>query len=166
MITTARIAAVEEARHVAKKLTPEEIGTALGRLARRIDQWKETKAELLTEAERLAGLARGLVAELQGTGIGSAATAAASGRSRRGGRPKGMKVSEATKAKLRAAWKRRKAAAGKAKTTKGATAAVASASPAKRSRGGRPKGMKLSEETRAKLRAAWKRRKAAAKRTA
>lgn len=167
MITTARIAAVEEARHVAKKLTPEEIGTALGRLARRIDQWKETKAELLTEAERLAGLARGLVAELQGTGIGSAATAAASGRSRRGGRPKGMKVSEATKAKLRAAWKRRKAAAAKTtKTTKGATAAVASASPAKRSRGGRPKGMKLSEETRAKLRAAWKRRKAAAKRTA
>lgn len=34
-------------------------------------------------------------------------------RRRRGGRPKGFKMSEATKAKLRAAWKRRKAGAGK-----------------------------------------------------
>ena len=32
-----------------------------------------------------------------------------------------------------------------------------------RRRGGRPKGYKMSPETRAKLRAAWKRRKAAAK---
>jgi hypothetical protein len=32
-------------------------------------------------------------------------------RRRRGGRPKGFKVSAATKAKLRAAWKKRKAAA-------------------------------------------------------
>jgi hypothetical protein len=34
-------------------------------------------------------------------------------RRRRGGRPKGFKVSAATKAKLRAAWKRRREAAKK-----------------------------------------------------
>jgi hypothetical protein len=164
MITTVRIMAVEEARHVAKKLTPEEIGTALGRLARRIDQWKETKAELLSEAERLSALARGLVSELQGT-VGDATAVV---RPRRGGRPKGMKVSEATKAKLRAAWKRRKAAAAAAArgAASASTTTASTKSSAKARRGGRPRGMKLSEETRAKLRAAWKRRKAAAKRTA
>jgi hypothetical protein len=93
-------------RLVAKKLTPENIGVALGRLASRIDVWKRQRDELIAEGERLAGVALGFVKDLRGT------NAPASGAARKGGRPKGMKMSEETRAKLRAAWKRRKAATG------------------------------------------------------
>jgi hypothetical protein len=55
-----------------------------------------------------------LVATMVGEAPGGAPHARRSTRSvrlRKGGRPKGFKVSAATRAKLRAAWKRRKAAA-------------------------------------------------------
>lgn len=90
---------------MARGITPENIGTALGRLANRIDAWKKQRDELISEGERLARIASGYVQELRGQGAGTAAT-----RKNKGGRPKGMKMSEATKAKLREAWKRRKAA--------------------------------------------------------
>lgn len=90
---------------MAKKLTPENIGTALGQLANRIDHWKRQREELITEGERLAGVALGFVRDLRGAG-----TPPAQRPARKGGRPRGMKMSEETKAKLRAAWKRRKAA--------------------------------------------------------
>jgi hypothetical protein len=89
---------------VAKNLTPENIGTALGQLANRIDAWKRQRAELIAEGERLAGVALGFVRDLRGT------EAPTSRPARKGGRPRGMKMSEETKAKLREAWKRRKAA--------------------------------------------------------
>ena len=86
-----------------KALTPEEIGTALGRLANRVDEWKRQRAELIAEGE------------LRGQQAGAPTP---EGR-RRGGRPRGMKLSEETRAKLRAAWKRRKAqAAGAAARAK------------------------------------------------
>ena len=100
---------------MAKKLTPENIGAALGQLANRIDAWKRQRDELITEGERLAGVALGFVRDLRGTGAPDPGPAAAQ---RRGGRPKGMKMSEETKAKLREAWKRRKAASAKEGTAR------------------------------------------------
>ncbi len=95
---------------MAKTLTPENIGAALGQLANRIDAWKKQRDELIVEGERLAGVALGFVRDLRGTDAPASGTKATG---RRGGRPKGMKMSEETKAKLREAWKRRKAAAAK-----------------------------------------------------
>lgn len=91
---------------MAKKLTPENIGAALGQFANRIDAWKRQRDELIAEGERLAGVALGFVRDLRGTAVPGQTSAG----TRRGGRPKGMKMSEETKAKLREAWKRRKAA--------------------------------------------------------
>lgn len=89
---------------MAKTLTPENIGTALGQLANRIDAWKRQRDQLAAEAERLADVALGFVRDLRATRTPAARP------SRKGGRPKGMKMSEETKAKLREAWKKRKAA--------------------------------------------------------
>ena len=98
---------------MAKTLTPENIGAALGQLANKIDLWKRQRDELISEGERLAGVALGFVRDLRGT-----ETPAAKPKTRKGGRPKGMKMSEETRAKLRAAWKRRKAATMGAENTK------------------------------------------------
>ena len=95
---------------MAKKLTPENIGTALGQLASRIDGWKRQRDELIREGERLADVALGFVRDLRGTGTPAAKP------TRKGGRPKGMKMSEETKAKLREAWKVRKANGGAERT--------------------------------------------------
>ncbi len=93
---------------MAKGMTPENIGSALGQLANRVDAWKKQRDQLISEGERLAALAAGYLQELRGDGA-----ATKTGRKRaakgKGGRPRGMKMSEETKAKLRAAWKRRKA---------------------------------------------------------
>ena len=99
---------------MAKKLTPENIGTALGHLANRIDAWKRQRDELIAEGERLSAAALGFVRELRGGGTPTAPKKTG----RKGGRPRGSKMSEETKAKLREAWKRRKAAAAAAAKTK------------------------------------------------
>lgn len=84
--------------------TANNIGSSLGHFARRVDAWKKQRAELATELEGLIRAARAALHEL---GHGGA-------KARRGGRPRGYKASEETKAKLRAAWKaRREAAAAK-----------------------------------------------------
>ena len=88
---------------MAKTITPENIGTALGQLANKVDAWKRQRNELIAEGERLAGMALNFVRDLRGT-------SAPAPKARKGGRPKGMKMSEETRAKLREAWKRRKAA--------------------------------------------------------
>ncbi|MFO7303067.1 MAG: hypothetical protein DIU54_011685 [Acidobacteriota bacterium] len=98
-----------------KTMTPEDIGAALGRLANRIDEWKKQREALLAEGERLVAVAMSYVQELRGE-VGPAPAR------RRGGRPKGMKLSEETRAKLRAAWKRRKARMAAAKTAAGKAA--------------------------------------------
>jgi hypothetical protein len=105
--------------NVAKQMTPENIGAALGRLANRIDAWKKQRDELVAEAERLAGVALGYVRELRGQSGAGASAPPGVGRKGRGGRPRGMKMSEETKAKLRAAWKRRKARMAQVTSTAG-----------------------------------------------
>ncbi|ODS54679.1 MAG: hypothetical protein ABS36_10965 [Acidobacteria bacterium SCN 69-37] len=103
---------------MAKRLSPENIGAALGQLANRIDAWKRQRDDLIEEGERLANVALEFVHDLRGTTTPAAARAAAVPRKRKGGRPKGMKMSEETRAKLREAWKRRKAAQAAADRTK------------------------------------------------
>jgi hypothetical protein len=90
---------------VAKKITPENIGTAIGQLANKIDAWKKQRDVLIAEGERVAGVALDYVRDLRGH---SAPVPKKGAATRKGGRPKGMKMSEETKAKLRDAWKRRK----------------------------------------------------------
>ena len=90
---------------MAKKLTPETLGTALGQLANRIEAWKKQRDELIVEGERLAGVAMSFVKDLRGHSTPPLPKVA----DRKGGRPRDTKLSEETKAKLRAAWKRRKA---------------------------------------------------------
>jgi hypothetical protein len=84
----------------------ETVGRTLGHLAARWAALDRQRTELTAELTRLAK-----------TIVGGASPARSGpalikelGR-RRGGRPKGFKMSEATKRKLRAAWKRRKAEA-------------------------------------------------------
>jgi hypothetical protein len=87
--------------------TAENIGTALGQLANRFAELTRHRAELGAELQRISQAAQRMLAD-----IGSEATqvvASVTGK-RKGGRPKGYKVSPATRAKLKAAWKRRQAA--------------------------------------------------------
>ena len=85
--------------------TAATMGSALGHVAARVDSWKKQRAEIFADIQRLISSAQGLLTDLGGT-----ATPAAPRR--KGGRPKGYKMSEETKRKLRAAWKRRKASMG------------------------------------------------------
>lgn len=91
--------------------TAEGIGTALGHLAIRLDKWKQQRHEIVQEIQKLAQAAQSMLKEVGGT-------SAPDERARKGGRKKGYKMSAETKAKLRAAWKRRKteAQAGAEKT--------------------------------------------------
>jgi hypothetical protein len=77
-------------------------------VAARLAAWQKQRAVLAAEIQELAKRAQALVGDAaEATGRGFATARAASSK---GGRPKGYKVSPATRAKLRAAWKRRKAA--------------------------------------------------------
>jgi hypothetical protein len=84
------------------------IGAALGQVAAQLNKWKQQRADITAEVQQLLTHGRQLLADL---GHESPETAAA--RARRGGRPRGYKTSPATRAKLRAAWARRKAAAAR-----------------------------------------------------
>jgi hypothetical protein len=88
----------------------ENLGAALGHVAARVDAWKKQREEIAADLQRVL---QGLFAEdMPAIGRFSAGK-----RKNKGGRPKGYKMSEETKRKLRAAWKRRKAAASKAKAS-------------------------------------------------
>lgn len=92
--------------------TAENIGAALGHVARRLDAWKKQRTEIAHEIQTLAKAARAMLADL-------------GHRERRapnkGGRPRGYVMSEETKAKLRAAWQRRHGGtAGNPKASKSA----------------------------------------------
>lgn len=82
------------------------MGRTLGHLAARWAALDRQRTELAAELSRLAKTMVGGSSPLRG----GSTLIKEMGR-RRGGRPKGFKMSEATKRKLRAAWKRRKAAA-------------------------------------------------------
>jgi hypothetical protein len=85
----------------------ETVGRTLGHLAARWAALDRQRAELSAELARLARTMAGA----GGSPLGGGSTLIKKLGRRRGGRPKGFKMSEATKQKLRAAWKRRKAAA-------------------------------------------------------
>jgi hypothetical protein len=82
----------------------ENIGAALGQVAARLDRWTKERASIAADLRRLMQSATGMLADLGGQ-------ARRTGGRRKGGRPQGSKVSDATKEKLRAAWERRRAAA-------------------------------------------------------
>lgn len=84
----------------------ETVGRSLGHLAARWAALDRQRTELAAELTRLAKTMVG-----GGSPLGSGSMLVKDVGRRRGGRPKGFKMSEATKRKLRAAWKRRKAAA-------------------------------------------------------
>jgi len=91
--------------------TAESVGAALGKIAARVDHWKSQRAEIVTDIQKMLGYTQHLLADL-GHNVETRGSAAWKEITRsKGGRPKGDKMSAATKAKLRAAWKRRKAAA-------------------------------------------------------
>jgi hypothetical protein len=102
----------------------EDIGRALGRVQARLDAWRRQRDEIAAELRQVVSDGQAMLAELVG-GVRRRGrrVAAAVGRPRavarpaapviKRGRPVGFKVSAATRAKLRAAWRRRKAAQGK-----------------------------------------------------
>ena|SRR6188768_2745394 len=106
------------------------IGSALSRVAAQVDRWKKERTEIAGQLRALLAEGQRMLADL---GDGEARPAA---RAKKGGRPRGYKTSAETRAKLRAAWTRRKARAD--------------------SLGGqaRQKGRTLSAEARAKIAAA------------
>lgn len=94
--------------------TAESIGAALGQVMGKLDAWKKQRAEIAADIQQVLRSAQTILAELGET------TDVAFARARKSGRRKGYVMSADTKAKLRAAWARRKAAAGtSSKGTKG-----------------------------------------------
>src|ERR1041385_2110831 len=85
----------------------EGIGSALGHMAARVDAWNSQRTVIGRDLEQLIAHAQGLLKDV----MGQEAPGTPARPRRKGGRPKGYKMSAATKAKLKAAWKRRKAAA-------------------------------------------------------
>jgi len=75
-------------------------------MAARVDAWNSQRTIISRDLEQLITHAQELLKDVKGhEALGTPARAKG-----KGGRPKGYKMSAATKAKLRAAWKRRKAA--------------------------------------------------------
>ena len=91
--------------------TAEGLGAALGHIAARLDAWKRQRSEIATDIQQVLHNAQRMMGDLgnEASSRASAFLKSASPKNK-GGRPKGYKMSEATKRKLRAAWKRRKAA--------------------------------------------------------
>lgn len=91
--------------------TAESLGSALGHVAARLDAWKRQRAEIAADIQKLLHSAQGMLGDLGDQATKRASAFLKPTAPNKGGRPKGYKMSEATKRKLRAAWKRRKAAA-------------------------------------------------------
>lgn len=112
--------AKRRARRVSTGLdaTAENIGAALGHLAARVSALNRQRAEVAADIKKyLQIVERSFSNAAEETGKrASALLSSASASPNKGGRPKGYKMSEATKRKLRAAWKRRKAAMAASKT--------------------------------------------------
>lgn len=122
------------------------IGTALGNVVNRIENWRRQRDEIAAEVRQVVAAGTQLLSELGHDANVRLASMAGPLLKRKGGRPKGYKMSAATRRKLKAAWRRRKAAAG---TTSSA------ARPARRRKSN------LSPEARARIAAAQKKRWAA-----
>jgi hypothetical protein len=108
------------------RVKPSDITAAIGDLSKKASSLKEARAAILRELHRrrdeIDVLLRGLGEESDEVP-----------RLRRGGRPRGYKTSSATRAKLRAAWRRRKEREGTAGKS-GKSAAKRTLSPEARER--------------------------------
>ena len=117
------------AKHVREKstldATAERLGEALGHVAARLDRWRQDRTAIAAELQKLLKTAQGMLGGLDGRDGELVAAPPPPKNKRTGGRPKGYKMSESTKAKLRAAWKKRQAAMKNVKA--GASAAKAGA---------------------------------------
>ncbi len=123
--------------------TAKALGVALDHIGERVAAWRQQHAQIVSEIRLIVDRASKMLADV-GEHVAPSRTGAP--RARRGGRPKGYRISEATRAKLRAAWARRKAGG-----------AGASAAPARQGRRKRT----MSAEVRARIAAAQKKRWAA-----
>ena len=85
--------------------SPSNIGVALGELSKKVSNWKESRATIVRELQHFHTIINSMMRELDIAPVTAPS-------SRRGGRPRGYKTSAATRAKLRAAWARRKARMG------------------------------------------------------
>jgi hypothetical protein len=88
--------------------TAEALGAALGRIAAQVDRWKKQRDHLTAELRAIVNSGQSALRDL-GHEVERASAATAESARRKGGRPKGYKMSEETKRKLRLAWKKRKA---------------------------------------------------------
>ncbi|MCC7008803.1 MAG: hypothetical protein IT184_08310 [Acidobacteria bacterium] len=124
----------------ALEYTAENIGAALGQLARRFDALKQQRAELNAELQHIVKSTRDIVVD--GVSAAWSASLPTMATNRKGGRPKGYTVSDATRAKLRAAWERRRSEAQKkdAGSARDERAAIRKASGRKFSNRQRGKG--------------------------
>jgi hypothetical protein len=84
----------------------EGLGAAFGKIAGRIDAWNSQRGDIAKDIQDLITQAQRILKDV----MRAPAPVVPGTRKGKGGRPKGYKMSAATKAKLRAAWKRRKAA--------------------------------------------------------
>ncbi len=87
--------------------TAEQIGTALGHIAGRVDALKKQRAEIAADIHKLVQSAQAMLNDL-----GHQADPESSG-TRKGSEQKGGRMSPAKKAEQRATWKRDKAAGEK-----------------------------------------------------
>ena len=85
-----------------------EIDTALTQVTTRLHAWHAERQQIAAEIQHLIDRAHALLEELGGRAPSRPQRPRRPTKGR-GGRPKGFTVSGATRAKLRAAWKRRKA---------------------------------------------------------
>jgi hypothetical protein len=124
---------------MAKRARTSVAGSSLQDLASRLDELDRQRQHLIAQIQTVA-------ARLAGSAAPGAIDVPAADRVRRkGGRPKGYKMSAATRAKLREAWARRKAAAGQPSASAPRTAPKSSR-------------RKISPEGRARIAAAQKKR--------
>jgi hypothetical protein len=130
------------------------IGTALGNVVSRIEDWRRQRDELAAEVRQVVTAGTQLLSELGHDANVRATEFISSVRKGKGGRPKGYKMSAATRRKLRQAWARRKAAGA---APAASTPARKPAAAGSRGRGRRP----LSAEARERIAAAQRKRWAA-----
>ncbi len=99
--------------------TAENIGAALGKVAAKFDAWSKQRSEIAKELHKVMGAAQAMLGELK---VGDLRLPKVLGGKPRGRKP-GFTLSPATRAKLKAAWARRKAAAGTSDAPKKSAAA-------------------------------------------
>jgi len=89
-------------------LSFDQLGNALGKLDARLKALKAQRTIIAAEIQAVMDAAQAMLGDLTGGDTKQPATTRA--RNPKGGRPRGFKVSEETKKKLRAAWERRRKA--------------------------------------------------------